>query len=134
MEGQPGGCRPEVGSGAASRRKQSNTARIPDVMIRCGNLPRVVFEVVAPSELRHWHARDRKRKDLQEIDSVAEILEISQSDSALHVYRREPTGAWSFEALGDAGTTRCAASGLKSSWRRFTGSSRSTAGRRTTPP
>src|SRR3984893_8254733 len=46
-------CGPEVGSGAAPQYEQRDTARIPDAMIRCGKHPRVLFEVVSPSELRH---------------------------------------------------------------------------------
>ncbi|MEO8714226.1 MAG: Uma2 family endonuclease, partial [Acetobacteraceae bacterium] len=60
LRGNRDGCRPETGSGAAPKTQQRSTARIPDATIRCGDLPRVVFEVVSPSELRAWRARDRK--------------------------------------------------------------------------
>src|SRR4051794_23951443 len=53
-------CRVEAGSGAVPRDQQNPTARIPDVMVRCGELPRAVFEIVSPSELRDWRNRDRK--------------------------------------------------------------------------
>jgi Uma2 family endonuclease len=46
-------CRLEVGSGAVPQYEQRDTARIPDSMIRCGTLPRVLFKVVSPSELQH---------------------------------------------------------------------------------
>ncbi len=94
------GCRPETGSGAAPRQQQRATARIPDVTIRCGEHPRVVFEVVSPSELKDWRARDRKRADLQDVEGVAEIVEIYQDEMAVHVYRKAAEGLWSFEALG----------------------------------
>jgi Uma2 family endonuclease len=100
LRGSPDGCRPEIGSGAAPRHQQRATARIPDATIRCGDLPRVVFEVVSPSELRTWHARDRKRRDLQEVEGVMEIVEIYQDEPAIHVYRREAEGTWSFDAIG----------------------------------
>jgi Uma2 family endonuclease len=50
LRGRRDGCRAESGSGAVPKRQQRNTARIPDAMIRCGEHPRVVFEVVSPSE------------------------------------------------------------------------------------
>lgn len=93
-------CRPEAGSGACPRRQQRNTARIPDVMIRCGDLPRVVFEVVSPSELKAWRARDRKRRDLQDVEGVQEIVEIYQDEAAAHIYRRVEGDNWTFDAIG----------------------------------
>ena len=100
LRGHPAGCRGEVGSGAAPRREQRNTARIPDVTIRCGDHPRVVFEAISPSELPHWQARDQKRRDLQDVEGVAEIVELYQREPAIHVYRRAKDGSWSFEAIG----------------------------------
>ena len=58
-------CRLEVGRGAVPQYKQRDTARIPDAMMRCGQHPRVVFEVVSPSELRHQRQWGQKRADLQ---------------------------------------------------------------------
>jgi len=100
LRGNQEGCRPELGSGAAPSRQQRATARIPDATIRCGGLPRIVFEVVSPSELRAWNARDRKRQDLQDVEGVMEIVEIYQDEPAIHVNRREPGGTWSFDAVG----------------------------------
>src|ERR1700749_1307894 len=40
-------CRLEVGSGAAPQCERHDTARIPDATIRCGKLPRVLFEVIS---------------------------------------------------------------------------------------
>ncbi len=100
LRGNVDGCRPEVGSGAAPARQQRSTARIPDVTIRCGDLPRVVFEIVSPSELRAWRARDRKRRDLQDVEGVREIVEIYQDEMAAHIYRSERDGTWSFAAVG----------------------------------
>ena len=99
LRGNTGGCRPEVGSGAMPKQQQRSTARIPDVTIRCGDLPRVVFEIVSPSELRAWRVRDRKRRDLQDVEGVQEIVEIHQDEMAAHVYRREGDGTWSFAAV-----------------------------------
>lgn len=98
------GCRPEIGSGAAPKTQQRSTARIPDATIRCNDLPRVVFEVVSPSELRAWRARDRKRSDLQDVEGVAEIVELYQDEMAAHAYRHEVDGTWSFTAIGGADT------------------------------
>jgi len=95
------GCRPESGSGAVPRQSQRNTARIPDAMIRCGENPRVVFEVVSPSEVRHWRTRDRRRLDLQAVAGVREIVEICQDEYAVHAYRLAADGSWDFEAIGE---------------------------------
>ena len=76
LEPKPNGCRPEAGSGVAPRRQPRPTASIPDVTIRCGGHPRVVFDVVSPAELMDWRACDRKRSDLQDVEDVREIIEI----------------------------------------------------------
>ena len=99
LRGRKDGCRPETGSGAVPKRQQRNTARIPDVLVRCGEHPRVVFEVISPTELRHRKARDRKRRDEQDTPGVEEIVEIFQDDAAAHIYRREAAGTWSFDAI-----------------------------------
>jgi Uma2 family endonuclease len=99
LRGQSGGCRLEVGSGAAPKRQQRNTARIPDVSIRCGEHLRVVFEVISSSELRHWRDRDQKRRDLQDVEGVREIVEVYQAEPAVHVYRRADDGAWTFTSV-----------------------------------
>ena len=98
LRGHSSGCRVEVGSGAAPRRQQRDTARIPDITVRCGEHPKVVFEVVSPSELRKWRQRDEKRADLQNVEGVREIIEIYQSEAAVHVYRLAADGSWHFEA------------------------------------
>jgi Uma2 family endonuclease len=100
LRGNPDRCRPESGSGAVPRSAQRATARIPDAMIRCGGHPRVMFEVISPSELRNWSERDAKRRDLQAVEGAQEIVELYQAERACHVYRRLPDGTWSFEALG----------------------------------
>jgi len=97
LRGHPD-CRAEVGSGAAPQYEQRNTARIPDAMIRCGNLPRVVFEVVSPSELQHKRQWDQKRADLQAIEGVQEIVEIYQDEMLARAYRRQGDG-WVFQSI-----------------------------------
>src|SRR4051794_9317551 len=93
-------CRGDAGSAATPRTKQRNTARIPDLTIRCGELPRVFFEVISPSELRSLRARDRKRRDLQAVEGIEEIVEIYQHDYACHIYRRDPAvDRWIFDSL-----------------------------------
>lgn len=99
LRGNKESCRPEVGSGAAPRQQQRPTARIPDAMVRCGDLPRVVFDVVSPSELRGWRARNQRRRHLQDVEGVAEIVEIYQDEAAIHIYRRGEAGHWSFDAV-----------------------------------
>jgi Uma2 family endonuclease len=91
-------CRSEVGSGAAPQYEQRDTARIPDAMIRCGKHPRVLFEVVSPSELRHKRQRDQRRSDLQAVEGVQEIVEIYQDEMLAHTYRRHGAG-WIFESI-----------------------------------
>ena len=99
LRGNQDGCRPEAGSGAAPRRQQRPTARIPDATVRCGDLPRVVFDVVSPSELRAWRARNQRRRHLQDVEGVREIVEIYQDEVAIHTCRLEDHGRWSFDAI-----------------------------------
>ena len=99
LRGRRGNCRAESGSGAVPKRQQRNTARIPDAMIRCGEHPRVVFEVVSPSELRAWKARNRRRRDEQDTEGVEEIVELYQAEASAHIYRRGSDGRWSFDAI-----------------------------------
>ncbi len=96
----PKGCRPEAGSGVTPSTRQRNTARIPDVLVRCGEHPRVAFEVVSQSETRDWRGRDLKRQHLQAVEGMQEIVELFQDDHAVHVYRLAANGAWTFEAVG----------------------------------
>ena len=96
-------CRGEAGSGAAPKRQQRNTARIPDAMIRCGEIPRVVFEIVSPSDLDHRKAWDRRRRDLQDVEGVEEIVELFL-DGTAHIYRRQ-NDIWAYEFLDDLSAT-----------------------------
>lgn len=100
LRGHPD-CRSEVGSGAVPRYERRDTARIPDAMIRCGKLPRVVFEVISPWELQHKRDWDQKRADLQAVEGVQEIIEIFQDEILLHAYRRRGT-EWTFESIAGA--------------------------------
>lgn len=102
LRGNPNGRRPESGSGAVPKAAQRATARIPDLLIRCGQHPTVMFEVISPSELRNWTERDMKRRDLQAVEGAREIVELYQSEQACHMYRRQPDDAWSFEAIAGA--------------------------------
>ncbi len=102
LAGLPGGCRPEIGSGAVPKSAQRNNARIPDAMVRCGQHPRVVFDVVSPHEMRDWRGHDQKRRHLQAIEGVQEIAELSQDDYAIDIYRLASGGAWTFEAVDEA--------------------------------
>ncbi len=99
LVGRPNGCRPESGSAAIPKTVRRNTARIPDVMIRCGEHPRVSFEVVSPSEIRDWRGRDLKLQHVQAVEGVQEIVELFQEGFAAHIYRVTPAG-WIFEILG----------------------------------
>jgi Uma2 family endonuclease len=91
-------CRSEVGSGAAPQYEQRDTARIPDATIRCGKLPRVLFEVISPSELQHKRQWDQKRADLQAVEGVQEIVEVFQDEMLAHTYRRYGA-VWIFESI-----------------------------------
>jgi Uma2 family endonuclease len=90
--------RAEVGSGAVPRYERLDTARIPDATIRCGKLPRVLFEVISPSELNHKRQWDQKRSDLQVVEGVLEIIEIFQDEMLVHAYRRRDD-IWTFESI-----------------------------------
>jgi Uma2 family endonuclease len=100
LDGHPT-CRLEIGSGAIPQRERQDTARIPDATIRCEGLPRVLFEVISPSELGQKREWDQKRTDLQAVEGVEEIVEIFQDEMLVHVYRRHG-GGWTFESIGDA--------------------------------
>lgn len=102
LKERPNGCVPETGSGAVPRRKQCNTARIPDTLVRCGERPCVTFEIISPSELRDWHGRDQKRHDIQDVEGVVGIIELSLCQMALHTYRKSPDGTWTFDSAGGA--------------------------------
>jgi Uma2 family endonuclease len=94
-------CRAETGSGAVPQYEQRDTARIPDATIRCGRLPRVLFEVMSPSELLHKRQWDQKRSDLQAVEGVQEIIEIFQDEMLVHAYRRQGA-VWTFESIAGA--------------------------------
>jgi hypothetical protein len=96
-------CRPEIGSAAIPKRTQRNSARIPDAIVRCAGLPRILFEVVSPSELAHRRERDLKRRDLQDVEGVEEIVELYEEPAA-HIYRRLGS-AWTFEAIDGLDST-----------------------------
>jgi Uma2 family endonuclease len=105
LSGTRSGCRPEAGSGAVPAREQRNTARIPDAMIRCGDMPRAAFEIISPSELKDWRAGDRKRQDVQAVAGVTEIIEIYQEQLAIHVYRKAADDTWIFAPAGGPAAT-----------------------------
>jgi hypothetical protein len=94
-------CRSEVGSGAAPACAQRDTARIPDATIRCGALPRVLFEVVSPSELQHKRQLGQKRSDLQAVEGAQEIIEVFEDEMLAHAYRRDGAN-WVFESISGA--------------------------------
>jgi Uma2 family endonuclease len=94
-----GGCRFESGSGAAPRKQPRATAKIPDGMVRCGQHPRVTFDIVSPSELKNIRKRDRRRAHLQNIEGVQEVVEIHQHVPAVHIHRRQEDGRWEFVAV-----------------------------------
>jgi Uma2 family endonuclease len=94
-------CRSEIGSGAVPQYERRDTARIPDATIRCGQLPRVLFEVVSPSELGHKRQWDQKRADLQAVEGVQEIIEIFQDEMLARAYRKQEVG-WVFESISGA--------------------------------
>lgn len=90
-------CRPESGSGAVPKAQQRNTARIPDAMVRCGQNPRVIFEIASPSDLEHPKTWTRRLRDLQAVEGVQELVVIYQDGSAT-LYRN--TGdAWTYELI-----------------------------------
>jgi Uma2 family endonuclease len=97
-------CRSEIGSGAVPQYEQRDTARIPDATIRCGKLPRVLFEVISPSELQHKRQWDQTRSDLQAVEAVQEIFEIFQDEMLAHAYRRQGA-TWTFESIAGPDAT-----------------------------
>jgi Uma2 family endonuclease len=93
------GCRAETGSAVIPSRKIRNTARIPDALARCQGLPRVTFEVVSPSELRHIKQRDRKREDVKQVEGVVQLVEIYQHTMAAHIHNKTGAGGWEFVTI-----------------------------------
>jgi Uma2 family endonuclease len=91
----------EIGSGAVPQYERRDTARILDATIRCGQLPRVLFEVISPSELSHKRQWDQKRSDLQAVEGVQEIIEIFQDEMLARAYRKQEAG-WVFESISGA--------------------------------
>jgi len=94
-------CWPEVGSAAVPSYQPRDTARIPDAMIRCSKHPRIMFDVVSPSEPYHKRDRDLRRSDLQAVEGVQEIVEIYQDEMLAHAYRRQEAG-WVFQSIAGA--------------------------------
>jgi Uma2 family endonuclease len=90
-------CRPENGSGAVPKSQQRNTARIPDAMVRCGQNPRVVFEIALPSDLVHPKTWTRRLRDLQAVEGVQEMVVIDQDGSA--TLYRHVGDAWTYELI-----------------------------------
>ncbi len=80
-------------------RKTRNTARVPDALVCCQGLPRVTFEIVSPSELRHIEQRDKKRDDVKQVEGVVQIIEIYQHTMAAHLHNNTVSGAWEFVAV-----------------------------------
>jgi len=103
LRGHPD-CRSEIGSGAVAKCEQRNTASIPDATIRCGRLPRVLFEIISPSEPQRKCQRDQKRSDLQAVERVHEIVEIFQDEVLAHTYRRQGTSR-TFESIAGPDAT-----------------------------
>ena len=89
--------RVEIGSSAIPKRTLRDTALIPDAMIRCDGNPRLICEIVSSSDLGNRKAWDRRRRDLQEVEGVEEIVELYEEPAA-HIYRRLGS-AWTFEAI-----------------------------------
>ncbi len=90
----PEGCRAQTGAAVAPSRKQRDTARIPDALVRCRGLPRVTFEIVSPSELRNIRKRDKKREDVKQVEGVVQIVEIYQHTMAAHLHGKTESGVW----------------------------------------
>jgi Uma2 family endonuclease len=102
MRGHSSGCRVEIGSGAVPKQEQHNTARIPDIMIRCGDQPRVVFEVISPTDLRNPRTMEQRRDDLQRVEGVREVVELYQDRIAVRIYRPAADGTWTADGIEGA--------------------------------
>jgi len=102
LKGRPNGCIPETGSGAVPARAQRNTARIPGALVRCGDHPRVTFEVISPFATSRLAGQRQKRRDVQDVEGVVEIIELYQCQMAVHLYRKSPGGGWEFDSIGGA--------------------------------
>jgi Uma2 family endonuclease len=99
-------CRPESGTAAIPAYKAKNRARIPDVVIRCGGTPVVLFEVVSESEPKKRRQQLEKRRDLRAVEGVQEIVEIAVNEFAVQAFRRRGD-LWTVEEItGPAGVLR----------------------------
>lgn len=97
---KPGRCRPESAAAAPST-AQRDTARL-DLIVRCGELPAVAFEIVPPAGIRDWRGHDLKRCHAQAVEGARGIVEIYRDGCAAHVHRARPDNASTFEAIGVA--------------------------------
>ena len=97
-------CRVEAGSAAVPR--GNDRARIPDVMIRCGGKPTVLFEVISPSDEKSQAQKAERYRDLMNVDGVVEIVEVVQAEFVcrLHRWRGEING-WQMEVISGAAET-----------------------------
>ncbi len=99
------GCYAETGSAATPARRQKNTARILDALVRCKGVPRVTFEIVSPSELQKIRERDKKREDVKDVEGVVQIIEIHQHTMAAHVHSKTETGVWELTPISGTEAT-----------------------------
>lgn len=104
LHGTP--CRPEAGSAAVPRNKSKDRARIPDVLVRCDGKPRVLFEIISPSDEKSQVQKSIRYNDLKNVDGVREIIEVVQDEFLCRIHRwREEIGGWQMEEVSGSSST-----------------------------
>ena len=96
LKGTP--CRAESGSAAIPRNKSKDRARIPDAMIRCNGIPKVLFEVSSPEDDKRKVAKAERYNDLRNVEGVCEIVEIEQDEFLCRIHRwRAEISGWQLD-------------------------------------
>jgi Uma2 family endonuclease len=105
-----GPCR-TVSSDLRLKIERTGLYTYPDLMIICNRPeydpadrntllnPFVVFEVLSPSTASY--DRGTKRRHYQKLDSVREVVLVSQDEPVIEVYSRQPNGTWVLTTFED---------------------------------
>ena len=96
LKGTP--CRAESGSAAIPRDRSKDRARIPDAMVRCVGIPKVLFEVISPEDDKSKVAKAERYNDLRNVEGVFEIIEIEQDEFLCRIHRwRAEIDGWQLD-------------------------------------
>lgn len=90
-----GPWRVEAGSAVVPRNRGGDRVRIPDLTVRCGGRPTILFEVISPSDGHSQLRKALRYDDLKSVDGVREIVEIVQDEPLCRIHRwRDEIAGW----------------------------------------